>query len=525
MGSTSPEGGAGRADAGDRRAFMRALRQPGLHPREFAFAGILCATVTGILFLLRGTIGYWSVGLIYLLSVVLGSFYLTRWPVLALAGLSAFLWNYFFIPPQFTIRIDKTHDAIMLVTYFAVALVLGHLGSAIREREQAQRKQKERADTLYSLARSLHSSADLNRGLRDATDQLAEVLKARAAAHFLPPLAPSAYTTSDGGRLVIPPSDRAAAESCLTNGRPTGRFTSSFGDAANYYHPLVSKAGVLGLVAIAPTRGHGWTPDETEVVESFAAMITVALEKQKLEQLTRDATIRAESEKLYSALLDSVSHELKTPLAVISGTAEQLEKHCRKGTAQVLVSEIRLATQRLSRTVNSLLDMTRLETGRLQPQLDWQDVQDIVNAAAASVGDQLHGHPLRLDLNSDLPPVRVDFVFIQQAIGNLLSNAAQFSPEGGEISVGAALDGEILRIEVRDRGPGIPTGQEEKIFEKFYRGRSAPAGGMGLGLSIARRFVEVHGGSVQASNQGTGGACLTIRLPVEKLQNVAEMVG
>lgn len=516
------EGGERRPSVWVRRGMrlITTLSRPSRRSHEWAYAAILCLTVTGALYLLRGVIGYWSVALIYLLSVVLGALYLTRWPVLALAGVSALLWNFLFIPPQFTFRVHHTHDLIMFVTYFAVAIVLGHLGSRVRERERELRRQEQRANTLYTLTRSLLSIPELKQAMLEATRQLKEVLQARSVTYLLIGGPEPAWATPDGTPANMPHSDMRAANTCVETQKPVGRFTAVSHGSNTYFHPLVSKGQPLGVLAIAPVQREAWTREQTEFIQSFSALVTVALEKDTMERATREARVRAESEKLQEALLDSVSHELKTPLAVIAGMAEQLERADQTGRPGTgLVSEIRIAAQRLSRTVNSLLDMTRLESGRLQPQLDWQDVQDIVNAAVASVADQVQEHPIRIQVPADLAPVRVDFVFIQHAIGNLLSNAARFSPRGAEIRIDASISNGDLWIDVADLGKGVERKQQEKIFEKFYRDRSAPPGGLGLGLSIARRFIEVHGGAIRAIDQVQGGACFRITLPVEKFDN------
>ncbi|MGH7958769.1 MAG: sensor histidine kinase, partial [Opitutaceae bacterium] len=249
-------------------------------------------------------------------------------------------------------------------------------------------------------------------------------------------------------------------------------------------------------------------------MESFASQLALIVESEEFRAASEREKLLAESEKLHRALLDGASHELKTPLAVLSAAAESLEV-ADEPTRRHLTSEIRTASKRLHRLVNNLLDQTRLESGALQPTLDWCDANDLVNAAIDSVRDSLAGHPFESSVPADLPLFQADFALMEQVIANLLLNAAHHTPEGAAIFLAAGVDGARQRIffTVADRGPGLPAPMQDRLFKKFQRGDAARAGGLGLGLSIIRGFVVAQGGEVVAGENPGGGAVFTVYLP------------
>jgi two-component system sensor histidine kinase KdpD len=247
----------------------------------------------------------------------------------------------------------------------------------------------------------------------------------------------------------------------------------------------------------------------------------LVVEREQLRAAGEREKLLAESEKLHRALLDGVSHELKTPLAVLGAAVENLAT-ADEPTRAALAGEIRTATRRLNRLVNNLLDQTRLESGALQPRLDWCDAHDLLNAALDGVREALAGHPFESALPADLPLFRADAALMEQVIANLLLNAALHTPEGTPIFLAAGVDRARSRIffTVADRGPGLPAAMRERLFQKFQRGDAARAGGLGLGLSIIRGFVAAQGGEVVAGENPGGGAVFTVYLPFTPHGNV-----
>ena len=500
-----------------RRAFVTAK------PQELWLTFLIVTGVTGLCFFVEKFGGYSSVSLIYLLAVVLSGMILSRWPVLLLGALSAVLWNYLFIPPRFTFLINKPYDLMMFVMFFVISLVMGQITTRLREREQAERKQEDRLNTLYQLTRILAVTHESKEAIKNALEKLEEVLKVRGAIFLTDFKGHPDFEKPRCGNITLSGKERSVATWTFQKREVAGRFTETLPEAENFYLPLVSMNKSLGVLVICPAQDRVWTLDQRTLLESFASLMTVILEKDILTRMAEEAKVKAETEKLQAALLDSVSHELKTPLTIIAGSAEHLEKKGNDAEFQKLVFEIRTASRRLLQTVNGLLNMTRLDSGSLQLALEWHDVRDIIGSAIENLKEPLSQHRIVIRYADVLPPVRIDAGIIRQVLTNLLSNAAAYSPKETEIIISAQIDENTLVISVIDHGPGIAEEDTDKIFEKFYRGKNVPTGGLGLGLSIAKRFVEAQGGDIGVYNQKGSGACFEIRLPVELFREGKEL--
>lgn len=475
--------------------------------REFGMAGLIAAAVTGVGLLAEPLTGYWAVALIYLLAVVFGSTVLNRWPTLALATLSALLWNFLFIPPRFTFYINRVHDFMMFGTYFVVAIVIGHYTSQLRAREQAERKREERATALYRLTRALAASRDLDSALRTVAQLIRETFSADSAALLRDP---GGITAHPASTLRLTEKEESVAAWAFQKKQPAGHYTDTLPDAEALHLPLLAGDRAEGVLAV---RLPGTLSiDQRELLDAFAGQLAVFLEKERAVKAIHDAEVTARSEKLQRTLFDSVSHELKTPLAAMSVALEQPRPDHR---------ELRQAVQRLTKTVDHLLDATRIESGLLRPTLEWCDLGELVREAIALAA--LEERELSVDVPAALPPIHVDAGLIVQAIVTLLGNAAAYSPADEPIEISVRRDPHQIVIGVADRGSGLAPGEEEKVFEKFYRGPGKPSGGLGLGLSIARQLVEAHGGKLTARNRAGRGARFSIRLPLgEPMQLPAE---
>ncbi len=513
--------------SGDIDVHMVRVKGLGASPRKVRSIGqkinlkevVLAFAIVGAVTLLSIPIskmaGYTSVSLVYLLAVVLSGMILSRWAVFLLGALSAILWNFLFIPPRFTFYIRETQDFLMFAMYFVVALVMGQITSRLKEQELAERKQEERINVLYRMTRAIAVSHDSREAVGNALKKLEEILKVRAGLYLSDSKGKPAFERPWSGGLGLSGKERSVANWAFVKQQPAGRFTETLPDAQNFYLPLVSMNQTLAVFAVHPSQNQHWSMDQRSLIESFSSLITVFLEKDLALKMAQEAQIKAESQKLQEALFDSVSHELKTPLTVIAGSAEHLEKDIDRETFKKLVSEIRIASKRLLQTVNSLLDMTRLDAEATKLNLEWHDVRDVLRSVLEELKEQLVHHPVNVKYAPELPPVKIDAGIIKHVLMILLSNAAAYTPQGTTISVSIQKDQEKLVISVLDQGPGIPEEDLNKIFEKFYRGKTAKTGGLGLGLSIAKRFVQAHGGSIGVKNQEKGGANFTVELPVD----------
>lgn len=482
--------------------------------RDYASSLAVAAGVTLFGMIMEHATGYWAIALVYLLAVIVCSLRLRRWPTLFLAALSAILWDLWFIPPRFTLNIREVHDFMMFGMYFAVALIVSHLTSRLREREEAERLGEARATALYRLSRALAASREVAETVAIAVRQIRETFGAESALLVRDETGCFSGEAHPASSFHPTAKEESVAGWVFQHRRAAGQLTDTLPDSEAYHLPLITGGGIEGVLAIAFISATLLSTRRRELLEAFAAQVAVTLEKDRLASISRKAQVAAQSEKLQRTLFDTVSHELKTPLAAIIAGLERADE-----TDGAVPVETKQAAARLTQVVNHLLDMTRLESGLLKPHLEWVDPSELVSEALERVRAQTQLHRLTVKIEPELSPIRVDPGLIEQVLAILISNAALYSPPESEIHISAALHGALLRLAVADRGPGLKPGDEEKVFQRFYRGDESRPGGIGLGLSIAQRLVETHQGSLTATNRSGGGALFLIELPaVEPLQ-------
>src|SRR6202142_79879 len=481
--------------------------------REYAEVfGVLGALTLASWFIVPHS-GYLSVGLFYLLAVIAMSLRVGPGPVFVAGVASALTWNFLFIPPLFTFRIARFEDGLMFATYFVVALISGQLTSRVREQERNERMREDRATALFHLTQALSSAKSLDEGVFAALRQADAYFGAKTAL-LLDDGNGSALMPHFAGSFTVTDKERGVADWAWRNRKKAGRFTDTLPSAEGFHLPLIREDAAVGVLILCMPGESPLTLAQRDLAESFATQLAQLVEREQLRAAGEREKLLAESEKLHRTLLDGVSHELKTPLAVLSAAVENLAT-ADDATRADLANEIRTATRRLNRLVNNLLDQTRLESGALKPRLDWCDGHDLINAAIDGVSELLAGHPFDTDIPKDLPLFRADSALMEQVIANLLLNAALHTPQGTPIFLAAGVDLSRSRIffTVADRGPGLPEAMRERLFQKFQRGDAAKAGGLGLGLSIIRGFVTAQGGEVVVGENPGGGAVLTVYLP------------
>jgi two-component system sensor histidine kinase KdpD len=298
-----------------------------------------------------------------------------------------------------------------------------------------------------------------------------------------------------------------------------GLGTSTLPGAKALYLPLVASRGTLGVLGVRPTESRALeAPEQLHQLETFANQTALAIERAQLAKEAQEAQVRAEAERMRNALLSSVSHDLRTPLATIMGSASSLLEngtHFQRGTWQDLLQSIVDEAERLNRLVGNLLDMTRLEAGTLAVKKDWLPLEEVVGTALARMEKRLGNRPVAIHVPADLPLVQIDGVLIEQVLINLLENGVKYTPVKSEIDISASVSDGAVRVEVADRGPGFAPGEEERLFDKFYRGQTGDSRGVGLGLAICRAIVEAHGGKIWAENRPGGGAAFRFTLPAK----------
>ncbi len=300
--------------------------------------------------------------------------------------------------------------------------------------------------------------------------------------------------------------------------QPAGLGTATLPGASALYLPLIAPRGPVGVLGVRPADRHALdAPEQLHQLETFANQTALAIERARLAEEASDAQVRMETERLRNSLLSSVSHDLRTPLATITGAASaMLENGSRLDaqTRQELLESVREEAERLNRLVQNLLEMTRLESGALQLRKEWHPLEELIGAALGRLAKRLADRRVTTRVPPDLPLVAIDDVLIEQVLVNLLDNAIKYTPAGSPITIIATATDRAVTVEIADRGPGLPRGEEDRVFEKFYRGQPAGGRGAGLGLAICQGIVKAHGGHIWAQNVPEGGVAFLFTLPL-----------
>jgi two-component system sensor histidine kinase KdpD len=460
--------------------------------------------------------------MIYLLAVVVAAVYLGRGPSIMTAVLGVVTFDFFFVPPQLTFAVTDTQYLLTFGGLLVVGLVISSLAVTAREQAESAQSRESQTAELYGLSRDLTTALDLD-AIERAVIRHVEQTFGREAVIMMPDPddaeAPLSLGAASAG-FQLDDHELTVADWVYRHGAPAGRGTDTLPAAKLRYLPLKTARGVLGVLGVrGPQSAESQlTLEQQRLVESFASQAALALERTQLAEQARRAQVLEATEKLQTALLNSISHDLRTPLVSITGALSTLEDDDTTldlATRRGLVENAREEAERLNRLVGNLLDMTRLEAGAMKVRREPADVQDLVGSALAQLGPRLEGHPVTVPMPQDLPLVPLDFVLMVQVLYNLLDNALKYSPAGGPIEVSARVAGGRLELAVADRGAGIPAADLAFVFDKFYRVQHrGTTSGTGLGLSICKGIVEAHTGEIRADNRDGGGTVVTMWLPL-----------
>ncbi|HLP74831.1 MAG TPA: sensor histidine kinase KdpD [Bacteroidales bacterium] len=472
---------------------------------DYAISVIFVMFISLILYPLRDVIGYQTVSLVLLFLVSILALFFGIGPILVAASLSAIVWDYFFIPPQFTFHISKPLDVMMLTMFFIIALLNGILTARTRRQEKKIRVREERTQALYQLTKDLNSVSGYEDAKKTAESYIRKYFN--LSCHiFLKGAGQLDFTEN----LTV--NDRSIAEWVFKNSQKAGKNTDTLPSSRYTFYPLAGTSGSMGVLVTEHQKI--FTFGEEQFWENSLSQISAKFEREFYRDAARKSYVVNESEKLYKTLFNSISHELRIPVTTIMAASENLlSDKFDEETRTKLYGEISTASVRLNRLIDNLLNMSRLETGRISPKPDWCDVNDLVNSVQDSLRDELKPFNLSVVIPSEMPLVYLDFGLMEHVIHNLLLNATQHAPEGSQIRLKFFYDNGLLNIQVMDRGKGFEESELPSVFNKFYRGKDAASGGTGLGLSIVRGFVEAHGGTVRAENRENGGARISVRIP------------
>jgi len=490
------------------------------------------ALALGVGLFLQQFAGAQSASLVFLMAVIVSAITWGLLPSLFASVLSVLAFNFFFFPPYYTFTIADPQNVVALFFFAVVALIISNLTAATRRQIVTVRARAKATAELYAFSRKVAAIGTLDDLLWATVYQVSSMLRVSTVM-----LLPDEDRTSLALASAYPPEDSlddaemAAARWCWEHSHPTGRGSDTLPGGRWLFLPLRTGSGTVGVLGIErDTPGPLQTPDERRLLDALADQVAVAIERISLARGLAETRVLAETERLRAALLTSISHDLRTPLASILGTASSLRSYADKYDASdrdELLATLESEAERLNRFVGNLLDMTRLESGAIDMTLDLVDLAEIVGAALERAGSVLARHRIEVEIAADLPMLRLDALLFEQVLFNLLDNAAKYAPPGSRIDLRAHRDNDLVAIEVIDEGPGIPPGDLERVFDKFYRvhAQDRRRAGTGLGLAICRGFVEAQGGRIEATNRrDCSGAVLTIRFPAAETVEIAEPV-
>jgi two-component system sensor histidine kinase KdpD len=464
-------------------------------------------------YLIQDYIGYQAVSFILLFLVSIFAIFFGTGPILLAAFLSAAIWDFFFLPPPFTFHIEKSVDVLMLIMYFIIALLSGVLTSRVRRQEKKIRIREERTNALYQLTKGLTKITGINEVSKVASDYIKKHFNLECVLLIKDELNNLENKPQSDKGIILAENDISVANWVFNNSKKAGKYTDTLPSSNFTFYPLKSDSGNMGVVAVK--HFSIFTHGEEQFWEACLSQISSKYEREFLREATRRTFLLSESDKLYKTLFNSISHELRIPVAAILGASDTLlEQEYQKDTRIKLYSEIKTASIRLNRLIDNLLNMSRLESGRITLQPDWCDVHDLSNSVVEDLKEELKPFKLSVVIPHNLPLVFLDYGLIEQVLHNLILNATQHAPPESQIRVKFFYDDGVLTIQVMDRGPGFSSSEISSVFNKFYRGKNAKAGGTGLGLSIVKGYIEAHNGTVIAENRKNGGAIFTVKFPV-----------
>lgn len=479
---------------------------------QYLIANLVIVFTALLCYVFKVYLGYQVVSFILLCVVSIMAVFFGSGPILMAAILSSLIWDYFFIPPFNTLHIEKTEDLLMLAMFFIIALLNGVLTSRVRKQEQKIRIREERTHDIYQLTKELSNAAGIKEVLAIATNDILKSFKLESAIILKDENGKLSDQIQYEPKINLTGNDWSVAFWTFQNSTKAGKFTNTLPSANFTFYPLIGNRIKLGVIAVELTRI--FTQGEEQFWDTFLSQIASKFEREFLRDAARKAYVLKESDKLYKTLFNSISHELRIPVATIMGASDALlAKDYAQETRRTLYNEINIASVRLNRLIENLLNMSRLDSGRISPHLDWCDLHDLINKVTQTLAIELKPFKLHCVLPEDMPLVKLDFGLMEQVLHNLLLNATQHAPQGSNIRIKFFYDNGFLVIQVMDRGPGFSATDLSMVFNKFYRGESAVAGGTGLGLSIVKGFVEAHNGTIVVENRANGGALFTIKIP------------
>ena len=481
-----------------------------------SLALVAASTLLGVT--VRGDLEPVNLVMLYLASTVISAVYLGRGPSLLVTVTGVLAFDYFLVPPYFTFAVSDTQYLITFLVLFVVSLVISSLTARVREQAKAAIQREKQTSALYNLSRGLASATDLHMVIKTVIQQIEQAF-GRQVAIFLPDHK-QVRVFAASQNYIPDANEMAVAAWTFEHDEPAGRGTATLPAASIRCQPLNTAKGIVGVLGIHPRNASSLlTPEQRQTLTAFTSQVAIAIERASLTEQARQAELLQAAEKLQTALLNSISHDLRTPLVSITGVLTSLEEQAdllNEEHRHSLIVTAREEAERLNRLVGNLLSMTRIESGAIKLHREPEDFQDLIGTALEQLGKRIGSHPVSVEVPVDFPLVPMDFSLMVQVMVNVLENAVKYSPESSPIEVSAQLVDGKARLQIADRGAGIPFDDLERVFDKFYRVRRPESvSGTGLGLAISRGLVEAHHGIIRALCRDGGGTILSVDLPLD----------
>lgn len=492
---------------------------------QYGISLLMTSVVTAFCFSLKDYMELVNVALLYQLPVTMSAFWWGRWPsyFTALCGVAAF--DFLFVPPLYTFSVTDIRYLWSFITFLFVAFIFGGRTELLRAEAALARQRQRSTSALYEFSKEIAAVIDLeviaNGLVRQAAETAGRAIavlmpdnnhKLSVWAHYSPNVEESYWNPLDD------PSENAVAIWAFEHGVAAGRTSDTLPSAQYLYIPLKSTDHVVGVMGVQVLT-KALMPEEKRIIDAWAGLAAIAIERGKLAQKARAAAMLTESDRLRTALFNSISHELRTPLSSIVGSVSTLLEASdvyTESARRELLENIQDGASRMVRVVSNLLDTARLESGMMKLKIDWCDMEDIIGAALQHFRESAQKYNLDVKIASDLPLLKADCVLLEQVILNLVDNAMKYSPKESQIVIAAQTDGKAIKVSILDKGLSIPEADLSKVFDKFYRvQRPEQVSGSGLGLSICKGIIEAHGGAIWAERRPEGGTIVTFNVPID----------
>jgi two-component system sensor histidine kinase KdpD len=462
-----------------------------------------------------------NIVMLYVLSSTIAGLRFGRGPAIVAAVANVLAFDFCFVPPRYTFSVADVQYVVTFAVMLIVTMVIANLMASVRQQTRVAGARERRTALLYAMSRELAATRGVTNMATVAVRHIAEVFDCKAVV-LLP---------DENGRLHHPTetpidgsfirADLSIAQWVVDHGRRAGLGSDTLPAAPALYVPLSDERQRLGVVAVLPTnRRRVLLPEQRHLLETFAGQLGLAMERAQLAETAETARVAAETESLRNTLLASISHDLRTPLAVIAGASSTLVQHGRgldEATSASLARSIETKAREMSELVSNVLDLMRFESGQIAVRRDWETLDDLVGSALGRIEERLREHPVDVAIPAELPPLHVDAGLVVQIFVNLLDNVVKYTPTGTPVRIAARAEDDFVRVTVDDEGPGLPAADRDRLFDKFQRGTDeGTVVGAGLGLAICRAIVSAHGGEIQAGDRPGGGARFQFTLPTKE---------